>query len=80
MVKGREIGGLGGGWFEHPRQWLGAQRAGLAPWERRAVQSRLVRPGDVPVPSLGPAKGGHLALLGRRLRRGSSPRWDRSGG
>eukprot|EP00964_Phaeocystis_antarctica_P144552 scaffold110362_cov63-Phaeocystis_antarctica.AAC.1 len=31
MVKGGEIGGFGGGWLEHPRRWLGAQRAGLSP-------------------------------------------------
>ena len=30
MVKGGEIGGFGGGLLEHPRQWLGAQWAGLA--------------------------------------------------
>ena len=29
MVKGGEIGGFGGGWLEHPRQWLGTQWAGL---------------------------------------------------
>ena len=29
MVKGGEIGGLGCGSLENPRQWLGAQRAGL---------------------------------------------------
>ena len=28
-VKGGEIGSFGGGWLEHSRQWLGAQRAGL---------------------------------------------------
>ena len=29
MVKGGDIGNLGGGSLEHPRQWLGAQWAGL---------------------------------------------------
>ena len=29
MVKRSEIGGLGGGSLERPRQWLGAQQAGL---------------------------------------------------
>ena len=29
MVKRSEIGGFGGGWLEQPRQWLGAQWAGL---------------------------------------------------
>ena len=29
MVKGSEISGFGGGWLEQPRQWLGAQWAGL---------------------------------------------------
>ena len=28
--KGGEMGGFGGGELEHPRQWLGAQRAGLS--------------------------------------------------
>ena len=31
MAKGSGIGGFGGGSLEHPRPWLGAQRAGLAP-------------------------------------------------
>ena len=26
---GRKFGGFGGGWLEHPRQWLGAQWVGL---------------------------------------------------
>jgi hypothetical protein len=47
--------------------------------------ARQVRPGDAPLPSSGPVRwgvcgGGRLALLGRRLRRGSSLRWDRSDG
>ena len=29
MVNGSEIGGFGGGWLEQPRQWQGAQWAGL---------------------------------------------------
>ena len=29
-VKGSGIGDFGGGSLEHPRPWLGAQRAGLA--------------------------------------------------
>ena len=29
MVKGRDIGGFGGGWLEHQRQWLDALWAGL---------------------------------------------------
>ena len=29
MVKGHGIGDFGGGELEHPRQWLGAQRADL---------------------------------------------------
>ena len=29
MVNGGGIGGFGGGSLEHPRQWLGAQYAGL---------------------------------------------------
>ena len=29
MVKGGGIGDAGGGWLEHPRQWLGAQRTDL---------------------------------------------------
>ena len=29
MVKGGEIGDFGGGWLEHPRQWLGTQWSGL---------------------------------------------------
>ena len=31
MVNGGGIGGFGGGSLEHPRQWLGAQWAGLFP-------------------------------------------------
>eukprot|EP00964_Phaeocystis_antarctica_P105753 scaffold70743_cov60-Phaeocystis_antarctica.AAC.2 len=30
MVKGGAIGALGGGWLEQPRQWRGAQWAGLS--------------------------------------------------
>ena len=33
---------LEGSWREHPRQWLGAQRPGLSPWECRAAQRCLV--------------------------------------
>ena len=40
QVTGGCIGGFGGGSLEHPRQWLGAQWAGLSPWECRAAQSR----------------------------------------
>ena len=29
MVKGGDMDGFGGGWLEHPRQWLGAQWVGL---------------------------------------------------
>ena len=41
MVKRGEIGGCGGGWLEHPRQWLGTQWLGLA----LGVQSRQAHPG-----------------------------------
>eukprot|EP00964_Phaeocystis_antarctica_P143146 scaffold108637_cov60-Phaeocystis_antarctica.AAC.3 len=43
-VKGGEIGGFGGGWLEHPRQWLGAQWPDLSPWVSRNAQSRQARP------------------------------------
>ena len=56
MVKGSEVGG--GGQLEHPRQWLGAQWAGLSPRECRAAQSRQERPEEVQRPSWGAAKGG----------------------
>ena len=43
MVKGGEIGGFGGGWLEHPRQWLGAQWAGLFLGVPRAARCALRR-------------------------------------
>ena len=44
-VQGGEVGGGGGGWLEHLRQWLGARWAGLASsWECRAARSRQARP------------------------------------
>ena len=43
MVEGGgEVGGFGGGWLEHPRQWLGARWAGLSLWE--CTPPRAVRP------------------------------------
>ena len=41
MVNGAHIGGFGGGWLEHPRQW----------------QSREACPEEAQGPSWGPAKG-----------------------
>ena len=29
MVQRSEMGGFGGGWLEHPRQWLGSERQAL---------------------------------------------------
>ena len=46
MVKGGEMGGFGGGWLEHPRQWPGAQWVGLSPGSgepARAVRCALKR-------------------------------------
>ena len=60
MGKGGEIGGFGGGWLEQSRQWLGAQWAGLFPWECRAAQSRRERPEEAQEPSWGAAKAGAL--------------------
>ena len=57
MVKRSEIGGFGGGYLEHPRQWLGAQWASLLPWECRAAQSHQARPEEAQEPSWGTAKG-----------------------
>eukprot|EP00964_Phaeocystis_antarctica_P109281 scaffold73758_cov52-Phaeocystis_antarctica.AAC.2 len=55
MVKGGDIGGFGGGWLEHPRQWLGAQwpgpltrSAGLPSAARRALRRRRSRAGALP--------------------------------
>ena len=59
MVKGGEMGGLGGGELEHPRQWLGAQRPGFSP-ERRVIQSCQARPEEARGPTSGTAKGGHF--------------------
>ena len=68
MVKGDGIGGFGGESLEHPRQWLGAQWAGLF----------------LGVPSWGTAMGGALTELRRRAtarrraascRRSTASRW-----
>ena len=65
MVKGGDIGNLGGGSLEHPRQWLGAQWAGLF----LGVPSRPEPPGGAPEeaqePSWGAAKAGILSMLPR---------------
>eukprot|EP00964_Phaeocystis_antarctica_P081230 scaffold50794_cov68-Phaeocystis_antarctica.AAC.2 len=39
MVRGGGIGGFGGVWLEHLRQWLGIQWPGLSPWVSRALSS-----------------------------------------
>eukprot|EP00964_Phaeocystis_antarctica_P033439 scaffold18964_cov33-Phaeocystis_antarctica.AAC.1 len=52
-VKGGEIDDLGGGWLEHPRQWLGRS----LPRERRASQSCQARPEEAQELSWGAAKG-----------------------
>ena len=52
MAKGDKIGGFGGGWLEHPRQWLGAQWAGL-----------FLRVPSCPEP-LGASRGGTGAKMG----------------
>ena len=43
-LKGGGMGGFGGGWLEQPRQWRGAQWAGLFPWKCRAALGRQARP------------------------------------
>eukprot|EP00964_Phaeocystis_antarctica_P136642 scaffold101094_cov32-Phaeocystis_antarctica.AAC.1 len=55
MVRGGGIGGCGGGWLEHPRQWRGAQWAGLSSGSveppraaRRAPRRRRRRPRALP--------------------------------
>eukprot|EP00964_Phaeocystis_antarctica_P102278 scaffold67640_cov63-Phaeocystis_antarctica.AAC.3 len=55
MAKGGEIGGFGGGWLEHPRQWLGTQwpgpltgSAGLPRATRRALGRCRSRAGALP--------------------------------
>ena len=50
-VKGGEIGGFGGGWLEHPRQWLGGQWPDLSPRAFRAARSRQARPEEAQEPS-----------------------------
>ena len=60
MVKGSGIGSFGGGALEHPRQWLGAQWAGLSPGSAespRATESHRAGP------SWGAAKGVPLTML-----------------
>ena len=57
MVKGGEIGGFGGGWLKHPRQWLGTQWPGLSLRVRRANQSHQARPEEAQEPIWGAAKG-----------------------
>eukprot|EP00964_Phaeocystis_antarctica_P016631 scaffold9156_cov57-Phaeocystis_antarctica.AAC.2 len=72
MGNGGEMGGFGGGYLEHPRQWLGTQWAGLVLGVGRASQSRQARPGEAQEPSWGTAKGGALTMLprlGRSARR-----------
>ena len=51
--KGSGIGHLGGGSLEQPRPRLGAQWAGLSPWERRAARSRQARAEEARQPELG---------------------------
>jgi len=57
------MGGFGGGYLEHSRQWLGTQWAGLVLGVSRASQSRQARPGEAQEPSWGTAKGGTLTML-----------------
>ena len=48
------IGGVGGGWLEHPTRWLGAQWPGLSP--PLGVPSCQARPRAAQVPSSGAAQ------------------------
>ena len=51
------MGGFGGGYLEHPRQWLGARWTGRPLyWEYRAAQSRQARPEEAQEPSWGTAQ------------------------
>ena len=42
--KSGRIGGFGGGWLEHLRQWLCAQWPDLSPWVSQAARSHQARP------------------------------------
>ena len=68
MIKGGRIGGFGGGWKEHLRQWLGTQWPGLSPWVPRAAQSRQARPEEVRGADLGHCQVGTLATCCRACR------------
>ena len=56
MDKGGGMGGFGGGSLEQPRRWLGAQWAGLFPWECGTAQSHQARPEEAQVASWRAAK------------------------
>ena len=51
IVKGSEMGDLGGGSFKHTRQWLGTQWPGVSLGVYRASQSRQARPEEAQKPS-----------------------------
>ena len=57
------IGNSGGGELEHPRQWLGAQWAGLSPWECPTASSRQGRPCEGAGAELGPSQDCRLTTL-----------------
>ena len=65
MVKRSEIGDLGGGSLEHPRQWLGTQLGPASSWECRADHSYQVHPEETQEASWGPAKEGTLTMRPR---------------
>ena len=70
VVKGGGIGGFGGGWLEHLRQWLGAQWPGLSPWLSRAARSRQGRRGEAQEPSSALPRG-YLDPAAPQRRRGT---------
>ena len=56
MVKGGSIGGFGGGWLEHLRQWLCTQWPGISPRVSQAARSPQARPEEAQELSWGTAQ------------------------
>eukprot|EP00964_Phaeocystis_antarctica_P014572 scaffold8043_cov61-Phaeocystis_antarctica.AAC.6 len=60
MVQGGDIGGVGRGRLEDPRQWQSARWAGLSPWEYalrpEPPESHQARPEEAQEARWGPAK------------------------
>ena len=56
IVKASAVGGFGGGWLEHPRQWLGAQWVSLF-LGVLSCRNRQARPEEAQGASWGAVKG-----------------------